>query len=54
MNSPKDYLEEPDLLEQLAEEASELSHAAIKLARHKRGKNPTGRSELELVRNLTE
>ena len=29
------------MLEQLAEEATELAHAALKLARIKRGENPT-------------
>ena len=29
------------MLEQLAEEATELAHAALKLARIERGKNPT-------------
>lgn len=32
---------EPALLEQLAEECSELAQAALKLARLERGENPT-------------
>ena len=31
----------PAMLEQLAEEAMELAHAALKLARIERGENPT-------------
>ena len=34
-------LGEPALLEQLAEECSELAQAALKLARLERGENPT-------------
>ncbi len=37
----KDILEEPLLYEQLAEEAVELAHAALKYARILRGRNPT-------------
>lgn len=42
-----DQIGEAAALEQLAEEATELAHAALKLARITRGENPTpvGRSE---------
>nr|DAF86371.1 MAG TPA: pyrophosphatase [Siphoviridae sp. ctmxA102] len=45
---------EPALLEQLAEECSELAHAALKLARLERGENPTPKTEEECVENLLE
>ena len=35
------YLDEPELLTQLAEEATELAHAALKLRRAYTGTNPT-------------
>ena len=35
------YMSKPILLENLAEECSELSHAALKLSRCLRGENPT-------------
>lgn len=35
---------EPAALEQLAEECTELAHAALKLARKERGENPTPKS----------
>ena len=44
----------PDILDQLAEEAAELSHAALKLARIKRGTNPTPVTEEEAVTSLVE
>lgn len=44
----------PDILDQLAEEAVELSHAALKLARIKRGTNPTPVTEEEATKNLIE
>ena len=51
-------LSEPARLEQLAEEASELGHAALKLARILRGENPTPVSEDEareaLVREIAD
>lgn len=47
-------LGEPALLEQLAEECSELAHAALKLARLERGENPTPKTEEECVENLLE
>lgn len=45
---------EPALLEQLAEECSELAQAALKLARLERGENPTPKTEEECVENLLE
>lgn len=47
-------LEEPALLEQLAEECSELAHAALKLARLERGENPTPKTEEECISALKE
>lgn len=47
-------LGEPALLEQLAEECSELSQAALKLARLERGENPTPKTEEECVKDLLE
>lgn len=47
-------LGEPALLEQLAEECSELAHAALKMARLERGENPTPKTEEECVENLLE
>lgn len=44
----------PDLYEQLAEEAAELSQAANKMARYLRGINPTPKSEQEVQNNLIE
>lgn len=45
---------EPAMLEQLAEEAAELSHAALKLARIIRGENPTPVTEVEAWENVIE
>lgn len=47
-------LGEPALLEQLAEECSELAQAALKLARKERGENPTPKTEEECVKDLLE
>ena len=47
-------LGEPALLEQLAEECSELAQAALKLARLERGENPTPKTKEECVENLLE
>lgn len=47
-------LGEPAMLEQLAEECSELAQAALKLARLERGENPTPKTEEECVENLLE
>lgn len=44
----------PAMLELLAEECAELSHAALKLARKLRGENPTPRTRLECLRALHE
>lgn len=45
---------EPAMLEQLAEEAAELSYAALKLARIIRGENPTPVTEVEAWENVIE
>lgn len=42
-----DYLGEPEVLAQLAEEASELAQAALKLRRALEGLNPTPKTEEE-------
>lgn len=47
-------LGEPALLEQLAEECSELAQAALKLARKERGENPTPKTEEECTAALKE
>lgn len=47
-------LGEPALLEQLAEECTELAQAALKLARLERGENPTPKTEEECVKDLLE
>ena len=39
----------PALLEQLAEECGELTQAALKLARLRRGENPTPKTEQECI-----
>ena len=44
----------PAFLEQMAEEASELSKASLKFARKLRGENPTPKEGNELVSNLCE
>lgn len=54
MESIIELLDEPTRLEMLAEEATELAHAALKLARHERGENPTCKDEGELIKNLCE
>ncbi len=62
MSSYEDYrdfilekLDERTLLEQLAEEASELSQAALKLIRAKElSNNVTPRTEQEVTQNLVE
>lgn len=45
---------EPALLEQLAEECSELAKAALKLARYERNENPTPITRGQAVENLVE
>lgn len=44
----------PAMYEMLAEEATELAHAAQKMARIQRGENPTPVTEEEARKNLTE
>ena len=45
----------PAMLEQTAEEATELAFACLKLARHLRGENKVhGRTEEEMINNLEE
>lgn len=44
----------PAVLEQLGEESAELTQAALKYARLLRGENPTPKSEMECLDNLTE
>lgn len=45
---------EPAMLEMLAEELVECAHEALKLARVKRGENPTPRAEREVRASLRE
>lgn len=54
MKKINDYLTTPDLLCQLAEEASELAQAALKLKRAMEGTNPTPKSVEECVANMDE
>lgn len=54
MKKINDYLTTPDLLCQLAEEASELAQAALKLKRAMEGTNPTPMSVEECVANMDE
>ena len=50
-----DYIGEPAMYEQLAEECVELSHAALKLARYLRGENKVhGHTEEDLRDHLCE
>lgn len=44
----------PAMLEQMAEEASELTQALLKYSRLLRGENPTPKSEEEILNNLIE
>ena len=44
----------PALLEQTAEECTELAQASLKLARKMRGNNPTPKDVPELIENLEE
>ena len=44
----------PALLEQTAEECTELAQACLKLARKMRGNNPTPKDVPELIENLEE
>ena len=55
MNKLKAILDitgEPATLENLAEECVELAHAALKLARIKRGENPTPAAEEDVLVKL--
>ena len=45
---------EPAALELLAEECTELGHAALKLARKKRAENPTPDSTFKIINELHE
>lgn len=47
-------LGEPALLEQLAEECSELAQAALKMARLERGENPTPKAKIDCEAALME
>ena len=49
-----DYIGLPAVLEQLAEECGELTQAALKLARLRRGENPTPKTEKECRDALVE
>ena len=49
-----DYLPKTEILAQLAEEASELSQAALKLRRALDGNNPTPKSVEECEQNFVE
>lgn len=49
-----EYIGKPAMLEQLAEEATELAKAALKLARIFRAENPTPVTKDEASKNLIE
>lgn len=49
-----EQLSKSDLYEQLAEEATELAKACLKMARRLRGTNPTPLSEEEISKMITE
>ena len=49
-----DVIGKPAMLEMLAEECAELTHAALKMARYLRQENPTPDTELTCVAHLTE
>ena len=49
-----DYIGKAALLEQTAEEASELSQACLKMARKIRGENPTPKTLHDILENLNE
>ncbi len=44
----------PAMLEQTAEECSELAQACLKMARYMRNENPTTKKEYEITANLEE
>jgi len=54
MNDIIDSIGLPAMLEQLAEECSELAQASLKYARLLRGENPTPKTEAECLEALTE
>jgi len=54
MNDIIDSIGLPAMLEQLAEECSELAQASLKYARLLRGENPTPKTEAECLESLTE
>ena len=54
MNDIIDHIGLPAVLEQLAEECGELTQAALKLARLRRGENPTPKTEKECRDALVE
>lgn len=54
VNFIKDNVSYPARLEQLAEEASELAHAALKLSRIIRGESPTPTSQQKAYEKLEE
>jgi len=54
MNDIIDTIGLPAVLEQLAEECSELAQASLKYARLLRGENPTPKTEQECLESLTE
>ena len=54
MNDIIDSIGLPAVLEQLAEECSELAQASLKYARLLRGENPTPKSERQCVADMTE
>lgn len=49
-----DHIGVAALLEQTAEECTELAHACLKLARKVRDENPTPASEDDILANVTE
>ena len=44
----------PAMLEQMAEECNELSHACLKYSRYLRNENPTYTEPEEMIRNINE
>ncbi len=54
MNDIIDSIGLPAVLEQLAEECSELAQASLKYARLLRGENPTPKTRQECLESLTE
>lgn len=49
-----DEIGQPAMLEQLGEELAEAGQASLKLARLKRGENPTPKTEMQCLDALTE